>query len=112
MSIRDELVGKLTAALAELQRRHAASVNVPLDSELLGAVADYIEQGVEGQTTLQRLHGALLQSVAASGDAIPAVKGGGSAVAGETGSLEDSAEDLGRRRAGRLLAQALALRFS
>ncbi|RNF08950.1 hypothetical protein TraAM80_02357 [Trypanosoma rangeli] len=111
MSVRDELVGKLTAALAEVQRRNVSSSNITLDSKLLEAVADYIEQGVGGQTTLQRLHGVLLQTAAASEDVFSAVERSGSVVAGEVVSLEVSAEELGRRRAGRLLAQALALRF-
>ncbi|EAN95659.1 hypothetical protein C3747_25g462c [Trypanosoma cruzi] len=112
MSARDELIGRLKVALAEIQQRDSYSSNASLDSELLGVVADYIEQGMERETALQRLRGALLRSEAALGGGFaPAVEEGGDEGPREAASLGVSAEEMGRRRAERLLAQALTLRF-
>ncbi|KAF8277008.1 hypothetical protein C3747_225g19 [Trypanosoma cruzi] len=111
MSARDELIGRLKVALAEIQQRDSYSSNASLDSELLGVVADYIEQGMERETALQRLRGALLRSEVALGGFAPAVEEGGDEGPREAASLGVSAEEMGRRRAERLLAQALTLRF-
>ncbi|KAH9577471.1 hypothetical protein LSM04_006534 [Trypanosoma melophagium] len=117
MNAREELLQLLSAADAEIQR-HQITSSTAMNSELLSAVADYIEVGVNEEATLKRLRSELLNLMLpqpmikkSSEDGLPPVKGENkNDIARQKTSSVITPEEMGRQRAQRLLVQALTIR--
>ncbi|ORC93544.1 uncharacterized protein TM35_000014210 [Trypanosoma theileri] len=117
MNAREELLQLLSAADAEIQRHHVTS-STAMDSELLSAVADYIEVGVNEEATLKRLQSALLNQMMpqsmirkSTEDGMHPVKSeNNDDIAKQESSSAITPEEMGRQRAQRIFLQALAVR--
>ncbi|KAG8344965.1 hypothetical protein ERJ75_001418000 [Trypanosoma vivax] len=113
----DAVAKELAAALSEIES-FKPSATTSLDTVLLGEIADYVESGARQDATLGRLRQVLLyieKSPAPVTSNTPVdvkvEKIGVHAAEAEQAAVETTTEELGRRRAQRLLAEALMLRY-
>ncbi|AAZ10887.1 uncharacterized protein TEOVI_000466300 [Trypanosoma equiperdum] len=119
MNARDELVEQLSIALSDIEQLQPCT-DTALDAELLGAVADYIESGVNAEATLKRLRGTLAQ-VAKKGSVPQAPVQVKKESEGEEKEMNGNgavsapvltAEELGRQRAQLILRDILKERYA
>ncbi|KEG10145.1 hypothetical protein DQ04_04121030 [Trypanosoma grayi] len=121
MGSRDELVTQFTTMLAEIEWLQPSPKEM-IDADILSAVADYIEVGSGGEATLKRLRDALLHrqnhataaatTTNAGKNVVKAPAASAAPVQEQQPSPANAAEEMGRKRAQKILVQQLLLRYN